>query len=207
MCEGIPSADDVANGRGGDLLADEGGFCLWYLEDPTLTLPDDESNGFSNTELAHFLQYDPSARSRKYINLYDELYSASNIPGHPENEVNWETLTYRNTLGIPSDEFVIDKAHSGDKFHCHFSPTNFGVGRIYAHQHMLERIYPGAMHKHCFCGYKNLGHFITRCDCTRSGEANGNCQEHHRNLLFEETFRETGEYVYCNNNNCERASP
>ena len=207
MCEGVPTADDVAHGRGGDLLADEGGFCLWYLQDPSLSLPDDESNGFSNTELAHFLQYDASQRSRKYIQLYDELYAATNIPGHPENEPNWDTLTYRNTLGIPSDEVVIDKSHSMDKFHCHFSPTNFGVGRIYAHQHMMERLYPGAMHKHCFCGYKHIGHFVTRCDCTRSGEANGNCQQHHRKLLFEETYLATGQYVYCNNGNCERASP
>jgi hypothetical protein len=60
MCEGIR---DPVTGMGGDLMADEGGFCLWYLDDPTLELPDDEDNGFTNTELAHFLLYDEDKRT------------------------------------------------------------------------------------------------------------------------------------------------
>lgn len=203
MCEGIR---DPVTGKGGDLLADEGGFCLWYLSDPTLELPDDEDNGFQNTELAHFLLYDETKRSRKYIELYDTLFSANNIPGHAGNEVNWDHFTY-GLLGFDSQEPLIEKSNSAYDFHCHYSPTNFGVARIYLQQHMLERIYPGSMHKHCFCGYKHLGHFVTRCDCTRSGEQNGQCQEHHRKQLWTETYHQTGEYVYCNNGNCEGASP
>lgn len=203
LCEGVA---DSATGLGGDLLADEGGFCLWYLDDPDLELPDDESGGFQNTELAHFLLFDEDKTTRKYIELYDTLYSASGIRGHAENEANWDKFTYR-LLGVDSDEPLVDKVHHDKDYHCHFSPTNFGMARIYIQQHMLERIYPGAMHKHCFCGYKHLGHFVTRCDCTRSGERNGQCQEHHRNLLFEETYRQTGEYVRCNNGNCDDASP
>jgi hypothetical protein len=203
MCEGIY---DPVTETGGDLLADEGGFCLWYLDDPTLELPDDEDNGFQNTELAHFLLYDEDKKTRKYIQLYDELYSANNIRGHPENAANWEDFTYRK-LGINSDEPLVEQIHHNKSFHCHFSPTNFGIARIYIQQHMLERIYPGSMHKHCFCGYKHLGHFVDRCDCTRSGERNGQCQKHHREQLWTETYHQTGEYVYCNNNNCEKASP
>lgn len=203
MCEGIR---DPITGMGGDLMADEGGFCLWYLDDPTLELPDDEDNGFTNTELAHHLLFDEDKRTRKYIELYDTLYPATNIPGHAENEANWEDFTYRK-LGINSDEPLVDSMHHNKSYHCHFSPTNFGIARIYIQQHMLERIYPGSMHKHCFCGYKHLGHFVDRCDCTRSGERNGQCQKHHREQLWTETYHQTGEYVYCNNGNCEGASP
>ena len=203
MCEGVR---DPESGLGGDLLADEGGFCLWYLDDPTLELPDDEDNGFRNTELAHFLLFDEDKTTRKYIELYDSLYSANNIPGHPGNEANWEHFTY-GKLGFDSNEPLIDKTHHDKTYHCHFSPTNFGIARIYIQQHMLERIYPGSMRKHCFCGYKHLGNFVSRCDCTRSGEQNGQCQEHHRKQLWTETYHQTGEYVYCNNGNCEGASP
>jgi hypothetical protein len=199
MCEGKPE-------NGGDLLADEGGFCLWYLDDPTLELPDDEDNGFTNTELANFLLYDEDKRTRKYIEVNNRLYAASNIPGYPPNEANWDELTYRK-LGLNSDEPLVEKFNHNKSYHCHYSPTNFGLARIYIQQHMLERIYPGSMHKHCFCGYKHLGHFVDRCDCTRSGERNGQCQKHHREQLWTETYRQTGEYVYCNNGNCEGASP
>jgi hypothetical protein len=203
MCEGIR---DPKTGLGGDLLADEGGFCLWYLDDPTLELPDDEDNGFENTELAYNLLFDEDRTTRKYIEIYGELYPAVGIPGHSVNEANWEHFTY-GLLGFDSDEPLVEKSNHDKAYHCHYSPTNFGMARIYIQQHMLERIYPGSMHKHCFCGYKHLGHFVDRCDCTRSGERNGQCQEHHREQLWTETYHQTGEYVYCNNGNCEGASP
>mmetsp|Transcript_30715 Transcript_30715/g.57229 ORF Transcript_30715/g.57229 Transcript_30715/m.57229 type:complete len:1157 (+) Transcript_30715:61-3531(+) len=203
MCEGIRNS---TTGLGGDLMADEGGFCLWYLADRNLELPDDESGGFKNTELANFLLFDEDLRTRKYIEVNGKYYDADNIPGYPPNEVNWDEFTYRK-LGIDSDEPLVDKDNHDKYFHCHYSPTNFGMARIYIQQHMLERIYPGSMHKHCFCGYKHLGHFVSRCDCTRSGERNGQCQKHHRTQLATETYLETGEYVYCNNGNCENASP
>eukprot|EP01036_Dinobryon_divergens_P033802 gene33802-43680_t len=106
----------------GDLLADEGGFCIWYYDDPVISLPDDQSGNFRNTELAYFLLSDPNLMTK----------------------------------------------NSNYSFHCHFSPTNFGVARIYSQQHMLERLYTGSAHQHCFCGYKYLGNLVDRCDCTRS---------------------------------------
>lgn len=203
MCEGIR---DPVTGMGGDLMADEGGFCLWYLDDRNLELPDDESNGFKNTELANFLLFDEDKRTRKYIEVNGKYYDADNIAGYPPNEANWDDFTYRK-LGLESDEPLIEKFNHNKSYHCHFSPTNFGIARIYIQQHMLERIYPGSMHKHCFCGYKHLGHFVNRCDCTRSGDRNNECQKHHRTQLATETYLQTGEYVYCNNNQCDRASP
>jgi hypothetical protein len=202
MCEGVT---EEGASQGGDLLADEGGFCLWYVSDRDLYLPDDEQNGFRNTELAHFLQYHENRNSRYYVNLYDDLYSAS-VPGHAINEANWDDLTLQK-VGIDSDEPLMDKSVSDDYFHCHFSPTNFGLSRIYFQQHMLERLYPGSLHKHCFCGYKHIGNLVSRCDCTRSGDRNGQCQTEHEKLLWEETYRETGQYVFCNNGNCNGQSP
>lgn len=205
LCEGIPASPSRGlRPRGGDLLADEGGFCLWYYDDPVRALPNDESGGFQNTELAHFLLVDPSLSTNKYIKLYDKLYEAGDIEGHADNAANWRRLS-RRQLGQNSDLPVFPPQSFNYSFHCHFSPTNYGVARIYSQQHMLERLYTGSAHQHCFCGYKYLGWLVDRCDCTRSGEDSNNCQAEHEKLLFEETFVETGEYVKCNN--CDDPSP
>jgi len=200
ICEGKPA-------NGGDLKADEGGFCLWYLDDPTLTLPDDESAGFRNTVLGDHLAYSVGTTSTRYHYYpeYDSIYPAT-IDPHPQNEANWDKLTY-SKIGVAKNGLIIDKIHEKDSFHCHFSPTNFGTSRIYLQQHMLERLYPGSFKKHCFCGYKNIGYFVSRCDCTRNGVQNNNCQKHHRALLYNATYKETGRYVYCNTGQCDIESP
>jgi len=187
-------------------MKDEGGFCIWYLEDRVLSLPDDESGGFRNTEIANFLAFSEDTRTRKYYKEYDELIGSAEFRGHYGNQDNWEGLT-RMKLGLDSHDPIVDIDHETDDFHCHFSPTNFGISRIYLQQHMLERIYPGAFKKHCFCGYKHLGKLVSRCDCTKNGVRNSNCQKEHRPLLFSSTYKENGEYVYCNNGQCEQASP
>jgi hypothetical protein len=204
LCEGIPSPSNPS--QGGDLLADEGGFCLWYYNNPFFSLPDDESNGFRNTELAHFLLSSPQQTTNKYYSLYseDNLYTVNNIPGHTVNLANWKTLT-RRKIGVNSDAPVFPAAAFNYTFHCHLSPTNFGVARVYSQQHMLERLYTGAAHNHCFCGYKYLGFLVDRCDCTRSGDQSNNCLTEHRKVIYEDTYRKTGEYVSCNN--CNNPSP
>jgi len=198
-------SDSELKGVGGDLMKDEGGFCIFYLEDPKLTLPDDESGGFRNTEIAHFLAFSQETRTRKYYKEYGELVDAE-FRGHYENDLNWENLT-RDNLGLNSTDYIVNIDHETDDFHCHFSPTNFGISRIYLQQHMLERIYPGAFKKHCFCGYKHLGKLVSRCDCTKNGVKNSNCQKEHRPMLYESTYKENGEYVYCNNGQCDSPSP
>ena len=197
--------DDELSGPGGDLMRDEGGFCLWYLENPKLTLPDDESGGFRNTEIAHFLAFSQDTRTRKYYKEYGKLVDADFL-GYYDNDVNWGNLT-RDKFGFDSIDPVVDINHESDDFHCHFSPTNFGISRIYLQQHMLERIYPGAFKKHCFCGHKHIGKLVSRCDCTKNGVRNGQCQKEHRPMLYESTYKENGEYVYCNNGQCEALSP
>jgi hypothetical protein len=117
---------------------------------------------------------------------------------------NWNSLT-RRKVGMNVDSSVFPQAAYNYSYHCHFSPTNFGVARIYTQQHMLERLYTGSAHQHCFCGYKNLGYLMDRCDCTRSGEQSNSCLKEHEKLLYEETHKETGEYVKCNN--CNDMSP
>lgn len=199
-------SDATLPGPGGDLLRDEGGFCLWYLEDPRLTLPDDESGGFRNTEISHRLAFSEETRTRKYYQLYGHLVGTELFEGQYENEANWNDLTLQK-MGLNSTEKIVLDKHETDDFHCHFSPTNFGISRIYLQQHMLERIYPGAFKKHCFCGYKYLGHLVSRCDCTKNGVRNNNCQKEHRPMLYEATYKEAGEYVYCNRNQCDHPSP
>ena len=49
---------------------------------------------------------------------------------------------------------------------------------------MLERLYTGSAHLHCFCGFKHLGKLVDRCDCTRSGETNNNCLTEHRKVTY-----------------------
>ena len=203
LCESKPVV--VNNSTvGGDLLADEGGFCIWYYDNPKVSLPDDESGGFRNTELSYFNLYDPSLSTTKYVNVFGELFGADGIPGRTSNKANFLGLTGR-MFGKNSNAPIIPAGNFNSSFHCHFSPTNFGVARIYNMQHMLERLYTGAAHDHCFCGYKNIGHLFDRCDCTRSGEQSNECLTEHRKLLYEETYAETGEYVHCNN--CDNPSP
>jgi len=202
LCEGIPNVATPT--IGGDLLADEGGFCIWYYSNPVVALPDDQSGNFQNTELAHFLLYEPTKSTNKYEKLYDSLYTINNIVGQPVNKPNWEKLT-RRKVGQNSDSPVFPIESHNYTFHCHFSPTNFGVARIFSQQHMLERLYTGSAHQHCFCGYKYLGNLVDRCDCTRSGEQSNQCLTEHKKLLYDETYAETGEYVSCNN--CNNPSP
>lgn len=202
LCEG--KANPSTPWVGGDLLADEGGFCIWYYSDPTISLPDDQSGNFQNTELAHFLLYDTYKSTKKYRVLYDTIYPINNIPGHPENIANWQSLT-RRKVGQNSDKPVFPPESHNYSFHCHFSPTNFGMSRIYSQQHMLERLYPGSVRQNCFCGYKYLGNLVDRCDCTRSGEQSNQCSTAHTKLLYDETYAETGEYVACNN--CDNPGP
>jgi len=199
ICEADPSGNPE---QGGDLLADEGGFCLWYLEDPDLELPDDESNGFRNTEIAHFLAVSEETSTRKYFYFpeYQEAHDAS-FRGHEVNRDNWDLLTYEKLGRVGEDGAFLGEEFENYDFHCHMSPTNFGITRIYMQQHMLERLYPGQFKKHCFCGYKHLAHLVSRCDCTLNGVRNNNCRSEHRPLLWEATQRENGEVVRCNNCN------
>merc|ERR1712039_290499 len=86
-----------------------------------------------------------------------------------------------------------------DYFHCHYSPSNSGLLRMFALQHMFERNYVGALYRTCGCGYKFLGNLVSRCDCTRSGKADNNCATWHRDLLYRATNGTAP--VKCNNCN------
>ena len=203
LCEG--KSTKVGNTVvGGDLLADEGGFCIWYYQDPKISLPDDQSGNFRNTELAYFNLYDPKQTSRKFVPIYNKLYSVDNIRGNVANKANFNALTARK-FGKNSDARIIPTSEYNSSFHCHYSPTNFGIARIYNMQHMLQRLYTGAANDHCFCGYKNIGYLFDRCDCTRSGEQDNQCLTEQGSILYEETYAQTGEYVSCNN--CNNPSP
>ena len=96
-----------------------------------MSFPVTESNGFRNTEIADWLAFSPTTISKKYFLLdrYGELIGSEQIRGHSINEANWDNFT-RNLFGQDSNDPVVDKIHETDSFHCHFSPTNFGISRI-----------------------------------------------------------------------------
>jgi hypothetical protein len=89
--------------------------------------------------------------------------------------------------------------NADDNFHCHYSPNNNGLLRVYAMQHMYERSYSGSMKQTCGCGYKHLAKLVSRCDCTRSGRGDNNCAQWHAEQLVSVT-KDTNP-VGCNNCN------
>ena len=94
LCEGKP-VQVGSSIVGGDLLADEGGFCIWYYDNPKISLPDDQSANFRNTELAYFNLYDPKLSSTKFVKVYDDLdlFRIDNIAGLPSNKANYDSLS------------------------------------------------------------------------------------------------------------------
>jgi hypothetical protein len=183
-----------------DLKADEGAFCLWHVHGPVDLLPNDEGTNFSNTDLACHLQVSSRTQQRcAYNATNDKLVSQrgnrSNAKNYPVqgDVVGW--------TGKKAKLPFLQLRNHDDRFHCHYSPSNSGLLRIYAMQHMAERSYPGAMKKLCGCGYNHLAHLVSRCDCTRSGRADNNCAKWHKPQLVRAT--EKVHPVKCNNCNAK----
>lgn len=180
-----------------DLKADEGAFCLWGLHEPVDALPNDEGTNFRNTDLACSLQvssrdmqqcaYDP--KTNKLLRERGDRNNAGNYPVKG-SAVGWK--------GSAANETFLSLEDADDRFHCHFSPSNSGLLRMFAVQHMFERSYPGALKRRCGCGYKHLKKLVSRCDCTRSGKADNGCAKWHSGLLSRATKDQP---VRCNNCN------
>jgi len=202
VCEGTVS-NEMSSDEGivalNDLKADEGAFCLWDLKEPVDSLPNDEGTNFRNTDLACSLQvssrsttecaYDPSSRRRGLSRKRGDRDNAANYPVKG-SAVGWKDAAANETF------LSLDDAN--DYFHCHYSPSNSGLLRMFALQHMYERNYPGALKRKCGCGYKFLSNLVSRCDCTRSGKADNGCAKWHSTLLTRAT---KGQPVRCNNCN------
>jgi hypothetical protein len=183
----------------GDLKADEGAFCLWHLPKNELNdyLPNDEG-GFSNTDLACRLQtgssltqqceFNPSSRRRGLVSRRGHYSNKQNYPVMG-SEVGW--------TGDKANVSFLNLDNAYDAFHCHYTPENSGLLRMYAMQHMYERSYPGALRRTCGCGYKFLKNLVSRCDCTRNGVRSNNCAKWHRDSL-----RRATEPVPVGCNNC-----
>jgi len=195
-CDGMPTNVSKKRTVEKDLRADEGAFCLWHVREPVSWLPNDEGTNFANTDLACSRQvsqgrntacaYDP--RTKKLIL---KRGNRSNFLNYPilGKEVGW-TGPHANDVFLPGSAAY-------DSYHCHYSPTNAGVMRVYTIQHMYERNYAGSM-KRCACGYKHMSNIVSRCDCTRSSRANNNCAVWHSRLLKQAT---PDTPVRCNNCN------
>jgi hypothetical protein len=198
ICEGTlenrlsESASVVA---AGDLMADEGAFCLWHYLEPRDELPNDEGANLANTDLDCSLQVSSERTPRcKYDSATDELVRQR---GHYSNKANYPVLGASvGWTGSKADAVFLGEEDAYDRFHCHFTPENSGFLRMYAFQHMFERSYPGAMKRTCGCGYKHMAGLVSRCDCTRSGRGNNNCATWHRQTLIRGT---NSSPVRCNN--------
>jgi len=180
-----------------DLKADEGAFCLWDLKEPVDSLPNDEGTNFRNTDLAcplqvssrnsHQCAYDPKAN--RLLRQRGDRKNAANYPVLG-SEIGWK--------GSAANDTFLSVQDADDYFHCHYSPSNSGLLRMFAVQHMFERNYPGALKRKCGCGYKFLSKLVSRCDCTRSGKADNGCARWHSTLLTRATKDQP---VRCNNCN------
>jgi hypothetical protein len=184
----------------GDLKADEGAFCLFHAQETDDLLPNDESNGFSNTDLQCHLQtssrqrrqcaFDPKSRRRGLITKRGDRHNGLNYP------------VLGSTIGLNGSKAnmnFLNIMNSDDYFHCHYTPNNNGFLRVYAMQHMFDRNYVGSMRSTCGCGYKHMAQLVSRCDCTRSGRADNNCAKWHTTKLIEAT--NATHPVRCNNCN------
>jgi len=178
-------------------MADEGSFCLWGLEEPVDSLPNDEGTNFRNTDLACSLQVSSrdtyqcayNANTNKLLRERGDRKNAANYPVMG-SDVGWQ--------GSAANETFLSLADANNYFHCHYSPSNSGLLRMFAFQHMYERNYPGALKRKCGCGYKHLRNLVSRCDCTRSGKADNGCAKWHSTLLTRATKEQP---VRCNNCN------
>lgn len=184
----------------GDLMADEGAFCLFHAHEPLDLLPNDEGNNFRNTDLQCHLQtssqqsrecaFNPNNRRRGLERKRGDRQNGMNYPvrgssiGWEDSKANISILTLEN---------------ADDDFHCHYSPNNNGLLRVYAMQHMFDRNYIGSMKRTCGCGYKHMAQLVSRCDCTRTGARDNNCAQWHRKQLIEATNATNP--VRCNNCN------
>jgi len=200
ICEGTSenrlSESVVATG---DLKADEGAFCLWQLPQNEYLdyLPNDEG-GFKNTELACRLQTGSSRNPETCEYAPPNLVARR---GHYSNKRNYPVMG--SEIGWTGDKgnvpfLTLDNAY--DVFHCHFTPENSGLLRMYAFQHMYERNYPGAVRRTCGCGYRFMSNLVSRCDCTRNGVRSNNCARFHREKLRKATEPKP---VKCNNCNAD----
>jgi len=201
ICEGTLSNPAVGEPVvQGDLMADEGAFCLWHIHEPVDLLPNDEGRNFRNTDLQCHLQtssrennecaYNPNNRRRGLERQRGSRLNGLNYPVKG-SAIGW--------TGYKAHLNFLEVENSDDKFHCHYSPNNNGLLRVYAMQHMFDRLYPGSMRKTCGCGYKHLAQLVSRCDCTRSGRRDNNCAVWHRTQLVRATNGTNA--VRCNNCN------
>merc|ERR1712072_1165677 len=158
----------------------------------------DEGTNFRNTDLQCHLQvssrhrkqckFDPSSRRRGLVQKRGDRHNEENYP------VRGSTIGWG---GSKANMTFLKLENADDHFHCHYSPNNNGLLRVYAMQHMFDRNYVGTMRKTCGCGYKHLAQLVSRCDCTRSGRGDNNCAKWHKKQLIRAT--KDVNPVRCNN--------
>jgi hypothetical protein len=182
----------------GDLMADEGAFCLFHAHEPIDLLPNDEGKNFRNTDLQCHLQ--ASSRSQRQCAFDPKTNKLVKKRGDRLNGLNYPVKgSTIGWTGKKENMTFLQLENADDDFHCHYSPNNNGLLRVYPMQHMFDRNYIGSMRRTCGCGYRHLAQLVSRCDCTRSGARDNNCAKWHRAQLIRATNGTNP--VRCNNCN------
>jgi len=181
-------------------MADEGAFCLFHAHEPVDLLPNDEGTNFKNTDLQCDLQVSSRQRKECAFNASSRRRGLLVARGNRKNGMHFPIQGWSvGWKGAKANATFLSLDNADDDFHCHYSPSNNGLLRMYAMQHMFERSYSGSMKQTCGCGYKHLAKLVSRCDCTRSGRGDNNCAKWHASQLVAAT-QETNA-VRCNNCN------
>merc|ERR1711988_1446288 len=154
VCEGMMENKGDGIVAQGDLMADEGAFCLFHAHEPIDLLPNDEGKNFRNTDLQCHLQ--TSSRQRRQCGFNPESRRRGLVTkrGNRLNAVNYPVQGFTiGWNGSKANKTFLNIKNADDNFHCHYSPNNNGLLRVYAMQHMFDRNYIGSMRRTCGCGY------------------------------------------------------
>jgi len=144
---------------------DRGAACLWIInEDQYKGLPDDQRDGFHNTQIhagiAELFEEDifknrtRSGLRRKHFTDEPDDLSVFLLGEGKANRIN------------NKDGFYI---------HAHMAFGGDAFLRVFSYQHVAERLYPGKVFKTCFCDFTKLAHVVEQTDCTYDYEANNGC--------------------------------
>merc|ERR1712139_432982 len=92
VCEGTLANPSTGKGTfdvQGDLMADEGAFCLWHSHEPVDQMPNDEGTNFRNTDLQCHLQVSSRERRQCEYKSSNRRRGLVTKRGDRDNEANY----------------------------------------------------------------------------------------------------------------------
>merc|ERR1712054_204037 len=120
VCEGMMENKGDGIVAQGDLMADEGAFCLFHAHEPVDLLPNDEGKNFRNTDLQCHLQ--TSSRQRRQCGFNPESRRRGLVTkrGNRLNAVNYPVQGFTiGWNGSKANKTFLNIKNADDHFHCH----------------------------------------------------------------------------------------